>query len=67
VIDTHIDRGNSVFADDHNLTSQVSWSSSNPAAATVRAAGLATGVAPGTANIAASSGEVSGATILTVE
>src|SRR5262249_35962718 len=46
-----------------NITSQVSWTSSNISAATVGAAGLVTGVAPGTANITAAVGAVSGGSI----
>jgi len=53
-----------------NLTNQVTWASSNTAVATVSNAagsnGLATTVAAGTTTISASSGSVSGGTILTV-
>jgi hypothetical protein len=44
----------------------VTWSSSNPAVATINASGLATGVAPGTVTITASLGYVSGTAQLTV-
>src|SRR5207302_10623587 len=49
-----------------NLTSVVSWSSSQPGVATVSTTGLATGVGAGAAVIAATSGTVSGSTTLTV-
>jgi hypothetical protein len=50
-----------------NLTSQVTWNSSNPSAATINANGLATGVAAGTTTISATLGGVSGNTLLTVQ
>ncbi|MGA2160531.1 MAG: Ig-like domain-containing protein, partial [Dehalococcoidia bacterium] len=50
----------------HDITTQVTWSSSNPAAATISTSGLATAVAAGTTTITATSGTVSGSTILTV-
>jgi uncharacterized protein YjdB len=53
-------------ASTQNLTSQVTWSSSNTGAATVTAGGLATAVAPGTATISATLGSVSGSTGVTV-
>jgi plastocyanin len=50
-----------------NLTSQVTWTSSTPAVATVTASGgLATGVALGSSSITASMSGVQGATSLTV-
>ncbi|HJU83490.1 MAG TPA: Ig-like domain-containing protein, partial [Holophagaceae bacterium] len=49
-----------------NLTSQVAWSSSATAVATVNSTGTATGVAAGTATIRATKGAVSGSTTLTV-
>jgi len=49
-----------------NLTSSATWTSSSTTVATVSAAGLATGVAAGSANIMASSGSVTGTTKLTV-
>lgn len=50
-----------------NLTSSVTWSSSNPSAATITASGLATGVGAGMSNITATlSSVVSPAVILTV-
>ncbi|MGB7555683.1 MAG: Ig-like domain-containing protein [Candidatus Korobacteraceae bacterium] len=50
-----------------DVTSQVTWISSAPNIATISAAGLATGVALGTANITAKSGSVtSPASVLTV-
>ncbi len=49
-----------------NLTGMATWSSDTPATATVNNAGLATSVAQGTANISATSGSVSGSTLLTV-
>lgn len=49
-----------------NITSSVTWSSSNPAIATVSSTGLASGAGGGTAIITASSGTVSATTNLTV-
>ena len=49
-----------------DLTSTATWQSSNSAIATITAAGLATGVAPGAVNITATSGSVSGTASLTV-
>jgi hypothetical protein len=49
-----------------NLTSAVSWSSSNTAVATVNASGLVTGVSAGSSTIGAASGSVTGTTGLTV-
>ena len=49
-----------------NITATVTWSSSNPAMATIAAGGLATGVKKGTATITATLGSVSGFTTLTV-
>jgi len=49
-----------------NLTSQVTWASSSTAVATINAGGLATGVSPGSTTISATSGSVSGNTVLTV-
>jgi plastocyanin len=53
-----------------DLTSQVTWSSSNPNVATVANTagqqGLASSIGPGTSSIAAALGTVSGSTILTV-
>ncbi len=53
-----------------NLTSTVTWSSDSLSVATISNAattqGLATSVAPGTANITATSGSVIGTTVLTV-
>ena len=48
-----------------DVTNQVSWASANPAVATVSAAGLATGLAPGTAAIIATLGDVTGSRVLT--
>ncbi len=48
------------------ITNSVTWSSSKTSVATVSAAGLATGVAPGSSTIQATSGAVSGSTTLTV-
>lgn len=42
-----------------NVTSSLSWSSSNTSVATVNGSGLATGVGPGTATITATNGTVS--------
>ena len=49
-----------------SLTSQVSWTSSNTAVATISSAGLVTGVAAGTTTITASLNGVNGSTTLTV-
>lgn len=49
-----------------NVTSSVTWSSSNTAIATVSSTGLAHGASGGTAMIAASSGRINGASNLTV-
>jgi hypothetical protein len=49
-----------------DLTSQVTWSSSNTAVAAISSAGVATGVAAGTTTIAAGKDGISGSTSLTV-
>ena len=49
-----------------NLTSTVTWSSTNPAVATIASGGLATAVAAGSTTIQATSGSISGSTGLTV-
>ena len=49
-----------------DITTQVTWSSSNTSVATVNSSGLATAVAAGTATITATSGSISGSTTLTV-
>ena len=49
-----------------NLTSSVSWSSTNTAVATISSAGLATAAGTGTATISAASGSISGSTNLSV-
>src|SRR6185437_17111786 len=49
-----------------NITSSVTWTSSNIGAATVSSGGLAKGVAAGTATITATSGSKSGSTGLTI-
>jgi uncharacterized protein YjdB len=49
-----------------NVTSQVSWASSNTAVATINSAGLATGVAAGTTTITASLSGINGSAQLTV-
>src|SRR5208282_3344246 len=49
-----------------NLTSSVSWTSTNTAAATISTTGLATGVATGSTTIQAASGSINGSTGLTV-
>ncbi|MEW6278268.1 MAG: FG-GAP-like repeat-containing protein [Candidatus Eremiobacterota bacterium] len=56
------------FADGstRDLTASVTWSSSNPAAATIDGTGLSRGVAPGTTTIAATLGSLTGSTHLTV-
>ncbi len=59
---------NGIFSDGVtvNITSQVAWSSSNVAIATIDATGIATTVATGTATITAVSGTISGSTTLNV-
>ena len=49
-----------------NITTQVTWGSSNTSVATINTSGLATPVAAGTATITATLGSVSGSTTLTV-
>jgi hypothetical protein len=49
-----------------NLTSSVTWTSSNTAVATINGSGMATGVAQGNSNIGASSGSMNTSTVLTV-
>ncbi|MFC2043980.1 Ig-like domain-containing protein [Chloroflexota bacterium] len=49
-----------------NITTSVTWTSSNPGVAIVSAAGVATSVAEGTTNITATSGVISEHTLLTV-
>ncbi len=49
-----------------NLSSSVTWSSSNTADATINAAGLATGQSPGQVTITAQSGSTQGTAMLTV-
>jgi len=49
-----------------NITSQVTWDSSNDSYATISSGGLATGVGAGEATISATLGEISGNTTLTV-
>jgi hypothetical protein len=49
-----------------DLTTEVVWASTNPAAATIAAGGLASTVAAGTTTISATLGSVSGSTTLTV-
>ncbi len=48
------------------LTTNVLWSTSDAATATVSASGVVTGVAPGTATITATSGTASGSTTVTI-
>ena len=50
-----------------NLSSQVTWTSSKTAVATITTGGLATGVSAGTTAISAALGSVSGSTTLTVQ
>ena len=49
-----------------NLTSSVTWSSTNPSGATINSAGVATAVATGSTTIHAVSGSVSGSATLTI-
>lgn len=50
-----------------DISSQVTWSSSNAGVATITAGGLATGVAGGTSTIKATAGSLSGSTGLSVQ
>jgi hypothetical protein len=50
-----------------NITSQVTWSSSNTAVATVSSSGVASGVAGGTSTVTATLGSVTNSTKLTVQ
>ena len=50
-----------------DITGQVTWTSTNTAAATVNATGLVTGVSPGTTAITATMNSVTGSTLLTVQ
>ena len=58
--------GNYQGGSTQNITSQVSWTSSNTLAATINSAGLASGLATGVATIKASLSGISGSTSLTV-
>jgi len=49
-----------------DITSQVTWRSTNISVVTVSSTGLAATVGPGTATITAASGNISGSAILTV-
>ncbi len=49
-----------------DITSAVTWASSNSAMATITSAGMATALKAGNASISASQGSVSGSTVLTV-
>ncbi|HEY5176453.1 MAG TPA: Ig-like domain-containing protein [Terriglobales bacterium] len=49
-----------------NLTNFVTWSSTNPAVASINSTGLATGVSAGSTTIQAASGSINGSTGLTV-
>jgi hypothetical protein len=60
-IGTYSDRGANP-----NISTQVTWSSSNPAVATIDNTGLATAISPGTVTITASSGGIEGSATLTV-
>jgi trimeric autotransporter adhesin len=50
----------------HDLAGNVTWSSSDPAVATINSSGLATALATGTTAITATSGNISGSTTLKV-
>ncbi|HUN87207.1 MAG TPA: Ig-like domain-containing protein [Terriglobales bacterium] len=58
--------GNFSDGSTENLTSQVTWNSSNVGVATITSGGLATSVATGTTTITASMNGVNGQTVLTV-
>ncbi len=55
--------GNYSDASSKNITTQVTWTSSNPAAATINSAGYAVAVAPGTTSISAFQGGVASALV----
>jgi len=57
-----------IFSDNTtaNITSTVFWMSNNPSVASISSGGLATASSPGTTNITAMAGTVSGSTTLTV-
>jgi len=50
----------------HDITTQVTWQSSNPSVASINSSGLGTPITPGTATITATSGSISGNTTFTV-
>lgn len=50
-----------------DLTTQVTWASSNPGVASVNNAGVATALAAGTSTLSATLGAVAGSTVLTVQ
>jgi len=56
------------FSDSHtqDVSASVTWASGSSAVATISSTGLASGVAPGTSTISASSGGITGSTLLTV-
>jgi len=58
--------GNFSDGSTENLTSQVTWNSSNVGVATITSSGLATSVSTGTTTVTASMGGVTGNTVLTV-
>ena len=59
--------GTGTFSDGstQDLTTSVAWTSSNPSVASVSSGGLASGAGPGSSTITASSGSISGSTIIT--
>jgi uncharacterized protein YjdB len=65
VAEQFVARGTYSDGTSYDLTTQVTWSLSNPVA-TVNSGGLATAVSEGTATITASLGSISGGTTLTV-
>jgi PKD repeat protein len=50
-----------------DITNQVTWTSSNPARATINASGVSTGLSAGTTTITATLSSISGNTLLTVQ
>ncbi|MFZ0828415.1 MAG: Ig-like domain-containing protein, partial [Verrucomicrobiia bacterium] len=59
--------GNYSDGSTQNVSSQVTWISSQPAVASLNASGLASGISAGTANMTATLAGITGTTVLTVQ